>query len=458
MTPVPATVPADHLALFKRAIADLRTEGVAPTVFVWVPGRIEFLGKHTDYAGGRSLVCAVDRGFALAAAPRADRRLAVRDALRDEAVEVLVEANAAPPPAGDWAVYPATVARRFARNFPGALGADVAFASNLPIAAGMSSSSALVTGTFLALSAVNRLEDRPAYRAAIAGPEALAGYLGTVENGADFPGLPGDRGVGTFGGSEDHTAMLCGREGALVQHSYAPVRFERAVALPPGYVFAVGNSGVVAEKTGAALERYNALSRRATALLHLWRATTGRADPTLAAALTSSPDAAGLLRDAIAGLAGGAAAVGFGARAGSGGGGGVGSPAALSARLEQFLLESEELVPAAGDALLRGDLAALGPVVRRSQAAAERLLANQVPETEWLARDAAEGGAAAASAFGAGFGGSVWALVSAAGAADFLDGWRRRYLEAFPRRAAGADFFLTRAAGPAWTRHDAPVP
>ena len=26
---------------------------------LWVPGRIEVLGKHTDYAGGRSLVCAL---------------------------------------------------------------------------------------------------------------------------------------------------------------------------------------------------------------------------------------------------------------------------------------------------------------------------------------------------------------------------------------------------------------
>ena len=29
----------------------------------FVPGRIEVLGKHTGYAGGRSLLCAVGRGF-----------------------------------------------------------------------------------------------------------------------------------------------------------------------------------------------------------------------------------------------------------------------------------------------------------------------------------------------------------------------------------------------------------
>ena len=40
----------------------------------FVPGRIECLGKHTDYAGGRSLICAVELGFDspdwLANAPR----------------------------------------------------------------------------------------------------------------------------------------------------------------------------------------------------------------------------------------------------------------------------------------------------------------------------------------------------------------------------------------------------
>lgn len=32
-----------------------------------VPGRIEFLGKHTDYAGGNVLVGAVDRGVSAVA-------------------------------------------------------------------------------------------------------------------------------------------------------------------------------------------------------------------------------------------------------------------------------------------------------------------------------------------------------------------------------------------------------
>ncbi len=47
--------------LFDAACAAL---GGEPEIAWFVPGRIEFLGKHTDYAGGRSLLCAVAQGRA----------------------------------------------------------------------------------------------------------------------------------------------------------------------------------------------------------------------------------------------------------------------------------------------------------------------------------------------------------------------------------------------------------
>jgi len=63
-----------------------------------------------------------------------------------------------------------------------------------------------------------------------------------------------------------------------------------------------------------------------------------------------------------------------------------------------------------------GDGAALGGLVDRSQELTTTHLRNQVPETIFLAKAAREEGAIAASAFGAGFGGSVWALVPKEGA------------------------------------------
>ena len=45
----------------------------------FTPGRIEVFGKHTDYAGGHSLLAAVPRGIALSARPRTDGIVRVGD-------------------------------------------------------------------------------------------------------------------------------------------------------------------------------------------------------------------------------------------------------------------------------------------------------------------------------------------------------------------------------------------
>jgi len=398
----------------------------------FVPGRIEVLGKHTDYAGGRSMVVAVERGFSLAAAPRADRRVSVLDVARGETVRFELDEQLVPE-VGHWSNYPMTVGRRIARNFPQARrGADLAFQSDLPAAAGMSSSSALMVAVFLALADVNRLWDLPEFQANVRSRLDLAGYLGTVENGQTFGSLVGDRGVGTFGGSEDHTAMLCAEPGQIGQYAYCPVRFERSIPLPPGHLFAVASSGIAAEKTGAAMEKYNAASRLARRAAELWREHSGRADPHLAAALAGSADAAGRLVEVMR-------------RAG-----GAEESQVLLARLEHFIAENEQIVPEAGDALARGDLPEFGRLVDQSQLAAEQLLGNQVPETSYLAASARAQGAVAASAFGAGFGGSVWALVRDDRAEPFLAAWSASYRGRYPQHAQAATFFLT-AAGPAAT-------
>jgi len=96
-------------------------------------------------------------------------------------------------------------------------GADIAFASDLPPAAGLSSSSALVIATFLAISDLNALGAHDEYRRAIPDADHLAGYLGAVEGGAPFGSLDGDRGVGTFSGSQDHTAILCSRAPSAIR-------------------------------------------------------------------------------------------------------------------------------------------------------------------------------------------------------------------------------------------------
>jgi galactokinase len=403
----------------------LRSMGAAgPRAAFWVPGRIEVLGKHTDYAGGRSLVCAVEHGFVIVGAPRTDPLVRVVNvADRNEVTLALDPALPEPPDA--WMRYPATVLRRIARNFPDARrGADLAFLSDLPPASGMSSSSAFMVAVFLAVSGINALERDERYRGAIRGPEDLAGYLATVENGQSFGPLTGDRGVGTFGGSEDHTAMLCCRADELSQYSFCPVRHERQVPCPPGFRFVVAVSGVRAEKTGAAKNAYNRASLAVMAILDAWRAESGRPDGSLAEAVERA--GASQVREVIERVP----VDGFD------------TPVLLD-RLDQFVEESMELIPTAAAALADGDLTRFGRLVDRSQDLSVRLLRNQVPETEGLARSARELGAVAASAFGAGFGGSVWALVPEADTERFAARWAQAYRLAFPSRAPA--FLVTHA-------------
>lgn len=410
-----------------------RSEADAAHAIV-VPGRIEVLGKHTDYAGGRSLTCATEQGLCLVAAGRQDRRVEILDVARAVGAGLALEPDLDAAAAG-WERYARTVARRLARDFGGELaqgelrGADIALASDLPAAAGMGSSSALVVGLFQALAAVNGLERRPGYRAEISGPADLAGYLGAVESGRPFGALGSDLGVGTFGGSEDHTAILCSVAGRVGQYSYAPVRPERSIESPASHLFVIAACGVRARKTGPARDAYNRLALAAAAAARAWRRRTDRPEPDLASILASGPDALERLRAAIAAA-----------------GGSEFTPGELLDRLEHFRQESETLVPQAGDALEDGDLAVFGLVVDRSQHLAGKLLGNQIPETVALAEAARELGAAAASSFGAGFGGAVWALVEESEADEFAGSWLADYLERYPEHEEGALALVTRAA------------
>ena len=54
-----AAIPA-HVAGCARALLDRGHAPRTPARVLIVPGRIEVLGKHTDYAGGRSLLAALE--------------------------------------------------------------------------------------------------------------------------------------------------------------------------------------------------------------------------------------------------------------------------------------------------------------------------------------------------------------------------------------------------------------
>ena len=400
-----------------------------PDWYRFAPGRIEIFGRHTDYAGGHSLLAAVPRGIALVARSRADGMVRVGDIRDGQIVEVDPSADA-PPEYRGLRRYVHVVARRLFLNFPGcALGAEIAIASDLPRASGLSSSSALVVGVASALIARARLHDRDEWRRHLPTIQHLAWYLGCVENGLDYEGLPGAAGVGTRGGSEDHTAILACRLGHASLYRFMPVTALGEVPMPPEWTFVIASSGVQADKAGSVLARYNRAADSARALHALWHQHTGATTHSLAAALNSAPDALDRFDRWVDGAAGDF------------------HPEDLRKRLRHFVNEDRR-APLAAQAFATTDRVALGELSRASQLEAESLLGNQIPETIALASLARETGAFASSNFGAGFGGSVWALTSTGDAQAFGEEWLRAYQRRMPSLGP-VPWFVARPGPPA---------
>ncbi len=395
----------------------------------FTPGRIEIFGKHTDYAGGHSLLAAVPRGIALGARARADGRVRVGDIFDGQVIEV-DPATEAPAHYRGIQRYVHVVAHRLHVNFPGCdLGANIAIASDLPRASGLSSSSALTVGVALALITRGGLRDRPEWKRHLKRVHDLGWYLGCVENGLDFPGLPGSAGVGTHGGSEDQTAILACRTDHVSLVRFVPVTPLGDTRMPDDWMFVIASSGVQADKADSVKDRYNRASNGVRALHALWNSRTGERATSLAAALAGGGRAAAQLEGWCED-------------------GAVFSAGDLRKRLRHFVNETAR-APLAAEAFRRADRQAVGDLAAESQRDANELLGNQIPETVVLASLAREIGAFASSSFGAGFGGSVWALVPASDARQFGDAWVRAYAERMPHVGL-VDWFVARP-GPSAT-------
>jgi galactokinase len=142
--------------------------GARPAGLWAAPGRVNVIGEHTDYNAGFVLPMAIDKYTVAAAAPRGDRVLRMASAADGvgggRVVEVALDALMPGTPGG-WTKYPAGVtwALRGAGALPASFaGADIAFASTVPVGAGLSSSAALECATGLALAAVAGANISPA--------------------------------------------------------------------------------------------------------------------------------------------------------------------------------------------------------------------------------------------------------------------------------------------------------
>jgi galactokinase len=235
-----------------------------------------------------------------------------------------------------------------------------------------------------------------------------------------------------MGGNQDQTAILCSRPDALVQYRFDPVAHQRTVSFSRQLSFVIAASGVVAEKAGAATERYNGLARATRRLAELAARAVPETSGTLVDRLLADASAPHRVLE-IAGRE-------------------VTGPEErrwLEARVAQLLEECGTLIPELGDALEREEFDRIDELASRSQRGAVVGLGNQIPETTSLVDTARELGGLGAAAFGAGFGGSVWAIVPGAEAARFADRWRTEYLSRFPAHEARASFVPTRPCPPA---------
>ncbi|QQE12436.1 galactokinase [Planctomycetota bacterium] len=421
--------------LFKEGYELLARKGHALEQIIhsyFTPGRVEFLGKHTDYCGGRSLLCAIERGLCFTVSPRQDSMV---NLYRVDSGEVCSFdlSGSIQPIEGNWGNYPMTAAKRLVMNFDGCkCGADVAIASDLPQAAGMSSSSAVIVGMWMILNDINELDASKEYQANIESDEDLAGYMGCIENGQSFRGLTGDKGVGTFGGSQDHTAIMFCECNRLKQFGFGPVTYEQTLAFDDEYDLVIGVCGKSANKTGNAKEKYNRASLLVSELVNIWQDVNGHEYKTLASIVRSENGFESLLClvDDYQGkyLHGD-----------------------LRLRLMQFVEESESIIPEVSRLFTNGGVNAIGKLVDRSQFLSSNYLRNQIAHTDFLSDKARELGAIAASAFGAGFGGSVWAMVSKTQTDVFTHAWKTAYNEYDGEASGRATFFITRP-GPSASR------
>ena len=396
----------------------MSAEGVPSDHTLIVPGRIEILGKHTDYAGGESLTCASTRSIVAAVYSHDASSLILEDRARRQRAELPYEN---PRPAASWTTYPVAALRRVCRHFgPPARGVRIVFASNLLSASGMSSSSALVVTVVSALLGEHHA-DLP-----FESRMDLAGFAGAVESGAAWRDFPGDDGVGTRGGSQDHTAILCSREGHASLFGYNPIVCYERVAWPEHMVFAIGGSGVKARKTGGAREMYNAISRRASEVARLYSEDLGEKYAHMGAMMEAPHFDRESLRWAI-------------------------PDDDLWDRYQQFERECAHVLPSAVRAIQQADWAAFSSATAESQQMASQWLGNQVVQTEALVEFALEAGSWGASSFGAGFGGAVWAAIERSKADAFLDDWQERYLVRFPEQQSSSIFLADQPGPPAWS-------
>jgi N-acetylgalactosamine kinase len=422
-----------------------------PALVASVPGRINLIGEHTDYNGLPVLPIAIDRWLHVAAAPRDDTR--ARLASSDDAyrpAEYDLAEPIRPGAGGDWTNYHRAAAAGLAGLFrDGLRGGDFFIDSAIPAGSGLSSSSALVVGSGLALLALHDVEV-PAL--------SLAETLAAAE-----------RFVGTQSGGMDQAICLLAEAGRALRIDFDPLR-AHPVPIPAGAAFVVCHSLVTAQKSGAAQRAYNHRVVECRLACRVLERTLGASLPrplahlgdlarlfsdrplsefvgTLESALPPRPLTLGEIA-AIIGTSTTQLSSSIGGSPQTNGG----ASFALLQRGRHVLTEAER-VERAESALAGGDWLALASLMDASHASCRDDYEVSCPELEALIGAAKNAGALGSRLTGAGFGGCTIHLVDAADLPLFCTMIERAYYRklAVPPNLEYC-FVVTPSAGGAVTR------
>ncbi|MGD0669234.1 MAG: galactokinase family protein [Bryobacteraceae bacterium] len=217
-----------------------------PAGEVQAPGRVNLIGEHIDYHGLPVLPVAIDRRIRIRFRARSDRRICVSSAAPFGRREFAWTPDLQPVAAGDWENYLRAAASAVASRWAVGTGVDAWIASDLPPAAGLASSSALLVAFTLCLLAASGIRAR------------FEELMEILPEGEQF--------VGTRGGGMDHAAILASRAGCASLIEFAPLAV-RHIAVPGDWAFLVAHSLETAEKSGGARGAYNARRQAGTAAL-----------------------------------------------------------------------------------------------------------------------------------------------------------------------------------------------
>lgn len=171
------------------------------------PGRIEFIGNHTDYNGGHVLGATIDRYTAAAVQATTSGNIEIASARFPQAVILPLSHDARLAGADGWANYPLGVFRAMVGqglNIGRVGGLRIAIASDVPLGAGLSSSAAIELATaFGIIRVLEILEDR----------RAIVRQCRWAEN--HFVGVNSgilDQGVSAFGARDHLVHIDCATE------------------------------------------------------------------------------------------------------------------------------------------------------------------------------------------------------------------------------------------------------